>query len=76
LGAALKEIEVPREDLFITTKVLSNVANPKKALETSLKKIGVDYVDLYLIHAPFDIEIEKAWQVLEELKDQGIFVRI
>lgn len=68
---ALKEINLPRSEFFITTKVLSNVKDPENALKTSLRKMQIDYVDLYLIHAPFDVEIEKAWGVLETLKDQG-----
>jgi diketogulonate reductase-like aldo/keto reductase len=71
LGAALQEVDVPRDQLFITTKVLKNVKDPENALKTSLKKLKVDYVDLYLIHAPFDVEIEKAWKSLENLRDQG-----
>jgi len=68
---ALKEISLPRSEFFITTKVLSNVKDPENALKISLRKMQIDYVDLYLIHAPFDVEIEKAWGVLETLKDQG-----
>lgn len=71
---ALKEISLPRSEFFITTKVLSNVKDPENALKTSLKKMQIDYVDLYLIHAPFDVEIEKAWGVLETLKDQGLLL--
>jgi diketogulonate reductase-like aldo/keto reductase len=71
LGVALQEADVPRDQLFITTKVLKNVKDPENALKTSLKKLKIDYVDLYLIHSPFDIEIEKAWKALEDLRDQG-----
>jgi len=72
LGVALKEVALPRDQFFITTKVLSNVKDPQGALKSSLRKMGIEYVDLYLIHAPFDAEIEKAWQELEKLRDQGI----
>lgn len=71
LGVALKEVDVPRDEFFITTKILSNIADPEKAIKTSLNKLQMDYVDLYLIHAPFDIDIEKAWKSLEILRDQG-----
>jgi diketogulonate reductase-like aldo/keto reductase len=71
LGVALQEADVPRDQLFITTKVLKNVKDPENALKTSLKKLKIEYVDLYLIHAPFDVEIEKAWKSLEDLRDQG-----
>ena len=67
----MKEVDLPRDEFFITTKVLTNVKDPENALKTSLKKMGIDYVDLYLIHAPFGVEIEKAWADLEKLKDGG-----
>ena len=71
LGVALKEANVPREECFLTTKILSNTADPEKALKTSLRKLQIDYVDLYLIHAPFKVDIEKTWKSLEILRDQG-----
>jgi aryl-alcohol dehydrogenase-like predicted oxidoreductase len=71
LGLALKEVGMSRDEFFITTKVLDNVKDPENALKTSLKKMGIEYVDLYLIHAPFDTEIEKAWPALEKLRDEG-----
>ena len=71
LGIALKEVNVPREEFFITTKVLSNIADPENALKTSLKKLQTDYVDCYLIHSPFKVDVEKAWKSLETLRDQG-----
>ena len=56
VGKAIKKSGVPREDLFITTKlwIQSNgYEGTKKAFETSLKKLDLDYLDLYLIHQPF-----------------------
>lgn len=72
MGVALKEVDLPRREFFITTKVLKNVGDPEKALKTSLKKLQTEYVDLYLIHAPFNIDVEKTWQSLETLRDQGL----
>jgi len=46
LGTALKQAGVAREKLFVTTKVLPNIADVPAALKTSLKKLGLDYVDL------------------------------
>eukprot|EP01111_Echinosteliopsis_oligospora_P016505 TRINITY_DN688_c0_g1_i1.p1 TRINITY_DN688_c0_g1~~TRINITY_DN688_c0_g1_i1.p1 ORF type:complete len:300 (-),score=84.84 TRINITY_DN688_c0_g1_i1:37-936(-) len=77
IGAAIKESGLPREKIFVTTKVFKNIKDPKQALENSLAKMGLDYVDLYLIHAPF-FSVEKsgispsdAWKALEELKKEG-----
>ena len=55
VGAAIRECGVAREELFITTKLWVSDASSEKAqaaIETSLKKLGLDYVDLYLIHQP------------------------
>ncbi|KAG0031067.1 hypothetical protein BGZ81_001798 [Podila clonocystis] len=55
VGEAIRESNIPREELFITTKLWNNSHRPEEvlpALETSLKNLGLDYVDLYLIHWP------------------------
>lgn len=78
IGLAVKKSGVAREDLFITTKILPHISNPDKALKDSLSKLGTDYVDLYLIHAPFvskekqGISLEEAWQKLEEFYNAGV----
>lgn len=55
VGAAIKKCGIPREELFITTKLWVQDASyegAKKAIQTSLDKLGLDYIDLYLIHQP------------------------
>ena len=73
VGAGIRQSGVDRSALFITTKLWesdSGYANTKKAFETSLKKLGVDYVDLYLIHWPRG-DIKGSWKAMEELYEAG-----
>lgn len=73
LGAALAELDVPREDIFITTKLWfkdHGYESTKKAFEVSLENLGLEYLDLYLIHQPFN-DYYGAWRAMEELYDEG-----
>lgn len=73
VGRAIKKSGIPREELFITTKLwVSDMSYEKAkiAFEKSLKKLGVDYIDLYLIHQPFG-DIFGAWRAMEELYKEG-----
>ncbi|WP_022873418.1 aldo/keto reductase [Nesterenkonia alba] len=77
VGAAIAKSGLAREDLFITTKLWVTdfkQGRTKDALPTSLEKLGLDYVDLYLIHwpSPEDEKYVQAWLDLEELKAQGL----
>ena len=73
VGKAIKRSGVAREDLFITTKlwIQSNgYAGTKKAFENSLKRLQLDYLDLYLMHQPFG-DVYGEWRVMEELYKEG-----
>ena len=74
VGAAIKKCGVKRSDLFITTKLWVQDASfegAKKAFETSIKKLGLEYLDLYLIHQPMGDYIG-AWRAMEELYKEGV----
>ena len=73
VGVAIKKSGIPREELFITTKLWIQDAgyeNAKKAFDVSLKKLGLDYLDLYLIHQPFN-DYYGSWRAMEELYKEG-----
>lgn len=73
VGNAIRNSEIPREELFITTKLWVQDAgyeNTLKAFERSLKKLQLDYLDLYLIHQPYG-DIFGSWRAMQELYFQG-----
>lgn len=73
VGAAIKKCGVPRKELFITTKLWVQDASyegAKKAFETSLKKLGLEYLDLYLVHQPMG-DYQGAYRAMEELYKEG-----
>jgi len=73
VGTAIGKCGVPREELFITTKLWVQDASfdsAKKAIQTSLEKLGLDYLDLYLIHQPMGDYIG-AWRAMEEAYQAG-----
>jgi methylglyoxal/glyoxal reductase len=74
VGQAIRESGVPREDLFITTKLWNSdqgYESTLQAFETSLDKLGLDYLDLYLIHWPGKEKYKETWKAFEELYKQG-----
>ncbi|MEI4336520.1 aldo/keto reductase [Streptococcus suis] len=73
VGRAIRNAGVPREELFITTKLwISDMSyqGAKEAFATSMEKLGLDYLDLYLLHQPVG-DTFGAWRAVEELYQEG-----
>ena len=73
IGRALRGSRVPRDEWFITTKLWVQDAGydgTLKAFDSSLKQLGLDYIDLYLIHQPFG-DYYGAWRAMEEAYKEG-----
>ncbi|MBK6325990.1 MAG: aldo/keto reductase [Chloroflexi bacterium] len=73
VGQGIKQSGAPREDLFITTKLWiqsQGYEGTLKAFENSLKRLQLDYIDLYLIHQPYG-DVHGEWRAMEELVQQG-----
>ena len=73
VGRAVRRSGVPREELFITTKLWISDAGyepARKAFEESMSKLGLDYLDLYLIHQPYG-DVYGSWRAMEELYREG-----
>lgn len=82
VGAAIKKSGINRHELFVTTKLWNSdhgYQNTKKAIDTSLEKLGLDYLDLYLIHWPNPATMRdnwaelnaESWQAMEEAVQAG-----
>lgn len=77
VGRAIAASGIPRDELFVTTKLWNSDQGPdtaRAAFETSLELLGLDYVDLYLIHwpAPLRDQYVESWAVLEQLHEEGL----
>lgn len=73
VGAAIKNSGIKREDLFVTTKLwVQDYGYEKtlKAFDLSMKKLGLDYLDLYLMHKPYN-DYYGAWRAMEKLYKEG-----
>lgn len=74
VGRAIKDSGIKRGDIFVTTKLWNEDmrrGRQYEAFEESLEKLGLDYVDLYLIHWPVKGEYVKSWKVLERIYKEG-----
>lgn len=74
VGQAIRESGIAREELFITTKVWNNdqgYDSTLAAFDLSLSKLGLDYVDLYLVHWPIRAKYKDTWRALEKLYADG-----
>lgn len=74
VGQAIKESGVSRDELFLTSKVWNadqGYESTLQAYETSLRKLGTDYLDLYLIHWPGKNKYKETWEALEKLYKDG-----
>ena len=73
VGRAVRRSGIPREELFITTKLWISDAGyepARKAFEESMSRLGLDYLDLYLIHQPYG-DVYGSWRAMEELYREG-----
>ncbi|CCH61740.1 hypothetical protein TBLA_0F01980 [Henningerozyma blattae CBS 6284] len=81
VGEALRNSKKPRDEIFITDKYAiprKFSSNPKEGLKLALEKMGLEYVDLYLLHFPiidpklYDFTLEEAWKMMEDLYNEGL----
>lgn len=74
VGRGIRNAGIPREDFFVTTKLWNadqGYETALKAFDESLKKLGLDYVDLYLIHWPVPGKFTESWRAMEEIYKSG-----
>lgn len=73
VGQAIRESGVPRDEIFLTTKLWvsdASEAGAKRGIERSLRLLGVDYIDLFLLHQPYG-DVHGAWRTLEAAHAAG-----
>ena len=75
IGEALRTQSIPRNELFITSKVWKTIENIEQACLDVLSRLNIEYLDLWLIHSPFfdrnKVSLEQAWKEMEKLVESG-----
>ncbi|MCB5954297.1 aldo/keto reductase [Enterococcus sp. CWB-B31] len=74
VGEGIRLSGIPREEIFVTTKLWNEdqgYESTMKAFDESLNKLGLDYVDLYLIHWPVKDKYKESWRAMEEIYESG-----
>lgn len=74
VGQGIRESGVPRDEIFVTSKVWNDeqgYENTLQAFETSLEKLGLEYLDMYLIHWPVKGKYHETWKAMETLYEEG-----
>ena len=74
VGKGIQALDIPREDLFVTTKIWNTaqrIGDIEDSFNRSLERLGLDYVDLYLIHWPVPGCFGNTWKAMEKLQEQG-----
>ena len=72
VGAAVSRSGLPREQVFITTKLMPTHPSAARELDKSLTRLALEYVDLYLIHWPLPLTSTRLWRELESLQERGL----
>jgi diketogulonate reductase-like aldo/keto reductase len=74
VGKAIRESGIPREEIFLTTKLWNDDQRQKRvvqAFDESLERLGMEYVDLYLVHWPVSGYYEESWQMMQKIYESG-----
>lgn len=72
VGCAINQSKIPREDIWVTTKIWpTDLYNAQKAFKDSLKRLGLEYIDLYLIHWPIPGFEKRSWKLMEKIYESG-----